>query len=168
MAAQQKQTSSPQNQFFTNTFGDALKYLRKRAHLTQDELGRAVGYSREQIARLENGSRVPDLAVVAALFVPALDIQHQPELIQRLLELAGQIRSAPGESQHITVAHTTQTKTQRIVEVVSQSAPLLYTLPSPLFPLIGRNAEVESICGLLLGEARLVTLIGTAGAGCGQ
>ncbi|HNB88695.1 MAG TPA: helix-turn-helix transcriptional regulator, partial [Anaerolineales bacterium] len=70
MAAQQKQTSSPQNQFFTNTFGDALKYLRKRAHLTQDELGRAVGYSREQIARLENGSRVPDLAVVAALFVP--------------------------------------------------------------------------------------------------
>ena len=165
MAAQQKQTSSPQNQFFTNTFGDALKYLRKRAHLTQDELGRAVGYSREQIARLENGSRVPDLAVVAALFVPALDIQHQPELIQRLLELAGQIRSAPGESQHITVAHTTQTKTQRIVEVVSQSAPLPYTLPSPLFPLIGRVSEVESLCALLLGQARLITLIGTAGIG---
>ncbi|MBI4671367.1 MAG: helix-turn-helix transcriptional regulator, partial [Chloroflexi bacterium] len=31
------------------TFGELLKYLRRRARLTQDELGRAVGYSREQI-----------------------------------------------------------------------------------------------------------------------
>ncbi|MCB0231967.1 MAG: helix-turn-helix transcriptional regulator, partial [Anaerolineae bacterium] len=45
-------------------FGDALRLLRKRARLTQDEMGRAAGYSREQIARLENGSRLPDLAVV--------------------------------------------------------------------------------------------------------
>ncbi len=165
MTAKQKQATPSQNQFFANTFGDALKYLRKRAHLTQDELGRSVGYSREQIARLENGSRLPDLSVVAALFVPALDIQHQPELIQRLLELAGQIRSAPAESQHITVARTTQTKTQRIVEVVSQSALSSYPLPSSLFPIIGRASEVESICTLLLSDARLVTLIGTAGIG---
>lgn len=165
MTAKQTQAAPSQNQFFANTFGDALKYLRKRAHLTQDELGRSVGYSREQIARLENGSRLPDLSVVAALFIPALDIQHQPELIQRLLELAGQVRSVPTEAQHITVARTTQTKTQRIVEVVSQTAPSSYPLPSPLFPLIGRASEVESICTLLLGEARLVTLIGTAGIG---
>ena len=55
-----------------DTFSAALRLLRKRARLTQDELGRAVGYSREQIARLENGSRLPDLAVIAALFVPVL------------------------------------------------------------------------------------------------
>ena len=83
MTAKQTQAAPSQNQFFANTFGDALKYLRQRAHLTQDELGRSVGSSREQIARLENGSRLPDLSVVAALFIPALDIQHQPELIQR-------------------------------------------------------------------------------------
>ncbi|HNU05976.1 MAG TPA: helix-turn-helix transcriptional regulator, partial [Anaerolineae bacterium] len=52
-----------------DTFPEALRLLRKRARLTQDEMGRAVGYSREQIARLENGSRLPDLAVIAALFV---------------------------------------------------------------------------------------------------
>jgi hypothetical protein len=35
------------------TFGDLLVYLRKRARLTQEELGRAVGYSRPQITLLE-------------------------------------------------------------------------------------------------------------------
>ena len=40
-----------------DTFPEALRLMRKRARLTQDEMGRAVGYSREQIARLESGSR---------------------------------------------------------------------------------------------------------------
>ena len=160
-----RQKQSLADQFFAKTFSDALRFLRKRAHLTQDELGRSVGYSREQIARLENGSRLPDLAVVAALFIPALDIQHQPDLIQRLLELAGQTRNTSSASQRITVTRTTQTKTQRVLEIVSEQSRSPYTLPSPLFPLIGRTTEIESICSLLLGEARLVTLIGTPGIG---
>jgi len=151
--------------FFPTSFSEALKYLRKRAHLTQDELGRSVGYSREQIARLENGSRLPDLAVVAALFVSALDIQHQPELTYRLLELAGQTRTASSGGQRITVTRTTQTKTHRALEIISQQSQSPYTLPAPIFPLIGRSVEIDSICNLLLGEARLVTLIGTPGIG---
>jgi len=165
MNDRQKRTQSLEKQLFAESFSDALRYLRKRAHLTQDELGRSVGYSREQIARLENGSRLPDLAVVAALFIPALDIQHQPELIQRLLELAGKTRNAASGAQRITVTRTTQTKTQRVLEIVSQHSPSPYILPSPLFPLIGRAVETEAICSLLLGEARLVTLIGTPGIG---
>lgn len=94
MKVQSTNAQSLADHLFPKSFSEALRYLRKRAHLTQDELGRSVGYSREQIARLENGSRLPDLAVVAALFVPALDIQHQPKLIQQLLELAGQMRNA--------------------------------------------------------------------------
>ena len=35
------------------TFGDLLKYLRHRAHLTQLEFSIAVGYSEAQISRLE-------------------------------------------------------------------------------------------------------------------
>ena len=31
------------------SFGDLLTYLRKRAFLTQDELSRAVGYSRAHV-----------------------------------------------------------------------------------------------------------------------
>ena len=165
MKVQSTNAQSLADHLFPKSFSEALRYLRKRAHLTQDELGRSVGYSREQIARLENGSRLPDLAVVAALFVPALDIQHQPKLIQQLLELAGQIRNASSGTQRITVTRTTQTKTRRVLEIVSQESPSPYTLPSPLFPLIGRSVETDSICNLLLGEARLVTLIGTPGIG---
>lgn len=70
------------------TFGDLLKYLRRREHLTQLELSIAVGYSEAQITRLEKNYRRPDLAAVKALFIPALHIENEPELITRFLELA--------------------------------------------------------------------------------
>jgi hypothetical protein len=42
------------------TFGDLLRFLRRRAGLTQRELSIAVGYSEAQISRLEQNERVPD------------------------------------------------------------------------------------------------------------
>ena len=83
-----------------DTFGAALRFLRKRARLTQDELGREVGYSREQIARLENGSRLPDLAVIAALFVPALLMARERPLVEQFLALAGKTRQRPATHHH--------------------------------------------------------------------
>ncbi len=50
------------------TFGDLLKYLRRRAGLTQLELSIAVGYSDAQISRLEQNERLPDLATLTARF----------------------------------------------------------------------------------------------------
>ncbi len=82
------------------TFGDLLKYLRRKARLTQLELSIAVGYSEAQIGRLEKNQRLPDLTAVKALFVPALHLEEEPELIQRLLDLAQSARQedtpAPG------------------------------------------------------------------------
>ena len=49
------------------SFGDFLKYLRRRERLTQLELSIAVGYSEAQITRLEKNQRLPDLAAVKAL-----------------------------------------------------------------------------------------------------
>src|SRR5512135_3179197 len=88
-----------------DTFGAMLKFVRRRARLTQMELGIAVGYNEAHISRLENGQRQPDLASLAALFVPALDLQTEPELAARLLELAALTRdkSAP----RIEIASTT-------------------------------------------------------------
>ncbi len=43
-----------------STFGDLLKYLRRRERLTQLELSIAVGYSEAQISRLEKNQRLPD------------------------------------------------------------------------------------------------------------
>src|SRR6476660_5733781 len=74
------------------TFGDLLKYLRRREHLTQLELSIAVGYSEAQIGRLEKNQRLPDLTAVKALFVPALHLENEPELIGPFLELAQSAR----------------------------------------------------------------------------
>ena len=60
------------------TFGELLKYLRKREELTQRELALLVGYSDTQISRLEQSQRVPDAATIQALFVPALHLESEP------------------------------------------------------------------------------------------
>jgi len=74
------------------TFGDLLKYLRRRAGITQRELSIAVGYSDTQISRLEQNERLPDLATLTARFLPALHADDQPEVAVRLLELAAAMR----------------------------------------------------------------------------
>jgi len=74
------------------TFGDLLKYLRRRERLTQLELSITVGYSEAQIGRLENNQRRPDLTALKALFIPALHIEDDPELVARFLELAQSAR----------------------------------------------------------------------------
>src|SRR5215208_2911914 len=82
------------------TFGDLLKHLRRRERLTQLELSIAVGYSDAQITRLEKNQRRPDLSALKALFIPALHIENEPDLITRFLELAQSARQedapAPG------------------------------------------------------------------------
>ena len=143
-----------------DTFGEALRFLRKRARLTQDEMGRAVGYSREQIARLENGSRLPDLAVIAALFVPALFQQSEKHLVEQLLALAGKTR----QDQQVTITHTRQTRLALTSETLLAPAEPAHLPPAPLLPLIGRAADVADLLALL-ETARLITIVGAPGIG---
>lgn len=143
-----------------DNFGDALRFLRKRARLTQDELGRAVGYSREQIARLENSSRLPDLAVVAALFVPALLLEREQQLVEQFLTLAGTTRT----TQQLTITHTRQTRLQLVSETVLIPDTPLHIPPTPLLPLIGRITDLAKLLTLLQTN-RLITIIGAPGIG---
>ena len=69
----------PSNNNSFTTFGDLLKHLRRRQHLTQLELSIAVGYSEAQISRLEKNLRLPDLTALKALFVPALHLEDEPQ-----------------------------------------------------------------------------------------
>jgi predicted ATPase/transcriptional regulator with XRE-family HTH domain len=142
------------------TFGDLLKYLRRRARLTQRELSIAVGYSEGQISRLEQNQRLPDLAAVTALLVPALDLENEPALVARLLELAA---AARGEALPASVTFT-RAVVHVTEEVDALESPPLGNLPLPLTTFIGREqatAEVER----LLATARLVTLVGAGGCG---
>lgn len=74
------------------TFGELLRYLRRRAGLTQTELSIAVGYSDAQISRLEQNMRLPNLATVQARFLPVLRLKAEPAARDRLLELAAQAK----------------------------------------------------------------------------
>lgn len=70
------------------TFGELLRFLRRRARLTQRDLGLAVGYSEAHVCRLEQDRRPADPATVAARFLPALGLRPDSELAGRLLDLA--------------------------------------------------------------------------------
>jgi DNA-binding SARP family transcriptional activator len=86
-------TSAVTPDHFT-TFGELLKFLRRRAGLTQRELSIGVGYTESQISRLEQNQRPPDEASLTARFVPALRLELEREWTARLLELASASRAA--------------------------------------------------------------------------
>ena len=124
------------------TFGDCLRYFRRRARLTQRELAIAVGYSPEHISRLESNARRPDSATVRALFAPALRLDDHPQWIEQLVRL-----SRPSS----TPAVESVTRTR---------------LPASLTPLIGRDRELAIIhARIAQPDCRLLTLVGLGGSG---
>ena len=66
------------------TFGDLLRFLRRRMGITQTELAIAVGYSHTQISRLEQNLRLPDIPTIEARFISALDLEEEPTAVARL------------------------------------------------------------------------------------
>src|SRR5688500_6269601 len=152
-------------------FGDLLKYLRRRARLTQRELSIAVGYSEAHISRLEQNLRPPDLTALAALFIPALYLENEPEVAVRLMELAA---AARGESLPptggLTVTRSTAQEITETIEIVEELPP--NNLPLRLTRFIGREAESVELERLLASgddqsgqRVRLVTLTGAGGSG---
>lgn len=124
------------------TFGELLRHLRKRMQMTQQELGIALGYSTAQIARLEGGERLPDVALVKTTYVEALGLEHEPELAAQLIALAAAARD---------------------VHPTAPSARM-NNLPTQLTRFIGRQREVAEV-KRLVGAHRMVTLSGAGGVG---
>jgi predicted ATPase/transcriptional regulator with XRE-family HTH domain len=148
-----------------NTFGDLLKYLRRRAQLTQRELAIAVGYSEAHLSRLEKNQRLPDLATLAALFIPALGLEEEPETVSQLLELAAISR---GENLPSGGKFTvTQSVSEEVAETV-ETLEIPSNLPLQLTSFIGRGKEIEEIKHLLQGEERVRLLTHVGAGGCGK
>jgi predicted ATPase/DNA-binding XRE family transcriptional regulator len=121
-------------------FGTLLRRLRLAAGLTQEALAERAGMSARAISDLErHPDRTPRLDSVASL-ADALDLDAS----QRAALLAA-ARPDPGA-------------------VTATAWP--GGLPRPLTPLIGREATVTEVTGLLVnGGVRLLTLTGPGGVG---
>ncbi|MEW5940385.1 MAG: tetratricopeptide repeat protein [Chloroflexota bacterium] len=143
----------------SESFGDLLKFLRKRAHLTQRDLAASVGYTEAHLSRLENNERLPDLTTIAALFIPALELKDDPAMMERLLKLAAQARDPAGRApagvriERVTVAHETEVELGALEDI-----------PAPPAHYVERVALAQRVSDLLARE-RAVALCDMAGMG---
>ena len=145
-----------------DTFGAMLKFLRRRARLTQMELGIAVGYNEAHISRLENGQRLPDLASLAALFIPELDLQDEPGLAACLLELA--VRTRGKIVPRIETARTTVTETFDIIGAIETIPPLPpYFVPRAILSQLREQLAFQRgmvLCGMAgIGKTTLAAAL---------
>jgi ATP/maltotriose-dependent transcriptional regulator MalT/DNA-binding XRE family transcriptional regulator len=139
------------------TFGDLLKYLRRRTRLTQRELAQAVGYTEAHISRLENNQRLPDLSTLAALFAPALELDQEPEWMNQLMHLAAEAR---GER----VPHSITLEQVTIEQHSEEELGALEDVPAPPPYRVDREAIITQVRELLAIE-RHVAISGLAGMG---
>jgi predicted ATPase/transcriptional regulator with XRE-family HTH domain len=135
------------------TFGELLRFLRRKAGLTQRELAVAVGYSDSQMSRLEQNERVPEEAMLAARFVPALYIEDEPLWVTRLLELGATTRAHVSDAEPLLP--------------IAEAKYTPHNLPIQLTSFIGRGKEITEIKRFLCGggSGRLLTLTGHGGCG---
>jgi transcriptional regulator with XRE-family HTH domain len=136
------------------TFGALLRYLRRRAYLTQGDLAIATGYSMSQISRLEQNRRLPDSTTLAARFIPALELDSEPELAAQLLTLATAARGQESTAADIIIAQAAPSADLGTLEHIP---------PSPAFEVARPTALAQ--LGLGLATERAVALCGLAGVG---
>ncbi len=133
-------------------FGQLLSFLRQRAGLTQRELSIAVGYSDTHLSRMERNQRIPDQATLSARFVPALQIEHEPEWAARLLELAALAR----QNAELPTQVTPAAETSLLDRIVRGR-------------LVGRQGELAELLALWAraqqGQAHLALISGEPGVG---
>jgi tetratricopeptide (TPR) repeat protein/transcriptional regulator with XRE-family HTH domain len=147
-------TTSPES--FT-TFGELLKFLRRRARLTQQELAIAVGYSTAQVCRFEQDRWQPDQATVGALFIPALDLRDAPDYAARLMQLAAEPDARP---RTVTVTRTLE---EEVIETV-EDLGALEEVPAPPAQHVMRPDDLAQL-RQQLARQRCVALVGMAGVG---
>jgi predicted ATPase/DNA-binding CsgD family transcriptional regulator/transcriptional regulator with XRE-family HTH domain len=138
----------------TASFGRWLKLRRLTLDLTQHDLGQLVGCSPETIRKIEADERRPSVQIAERLAVhlaiPAAEHQAFVKAARAAL--------CPDQ-----LAPPTQTADQARWQLPRQRP---HNLPRQATPLIGREAEVAAICGLLQhDEVQLLTLTGPGGVG---
>ena len=132
------------------TFGSWLKERRKKLDLTQFDLADRVGCSEDTIQKIERGERRPSKQFSQRL----AEVLGIPSDEQAAFVVAAREGNAPQ-------AQSSDSGTSR----TSFNPSVPNNLPTPLTPLIGREAVVADARSYLHDGVRLLTLTGAPGIG---
>jgi len=137
-----------------DSFGCWLGKRRKALDLTREEFAQIVGCSISTLRKIESDERRPSKQL-AELMANALEI--------RMEERAAFLRIARGE---LAIERLTVPPSLPDLSLHQSSQTLSSSIPTPLTPLIGREAELSAL-GQMLGDpqCRLITLVGPGGIG---
>lgn len=111
---------------------------------------------------------MPDLAALAALFIPALGLENEPELVSHLLALAAQARgqSTADSLQARLDAHPSASLLTEPALSGLPDSSIYEHMPAAMLPILGRHHEVQQICAMLAAASvRLMTFTGPPGVG---
>jgi predicted ATPase/DNA-binding XRE family transcriptional regulator len=128
------------------SFAALLRRLRAEAKLTQEELAEAARLSPRSVSDLERGISRTARKDTALLLADALS-------------LAGPVRVS-----FVAAARGKAPAADVLAARWGVPSPARHNLPAPLTSFLGREGDLASLEGLF-GQARLVTLTGTGGAG---
>jgi hypothetical protein len=138
-------------------FGSQLKYLRKRATSPSVTWRRPSVISKRHIYRLEKNERLPDLTMVAALFIPTSTSKTTPPPWSRLLQLAAEAHGG----RKLTKIKLTPVAIEHLDE---QDLGTLEAVPASPAQQVERAILLARLQALLVRE-RAVALCGMAGTG---
>jgi transcriptional regulator with XRE-family HTH domain len=159
------------------TFGALLRRYRVAAGLTQAALAAQAGLAERSISDLERGVRRSPHRDTLALLTEALQLAPEDRAhFEAAARGPGTPRRLPGAlaasgewSPDATPHRAGPIAPIRPISpmwLVPSRRRASDTVPTPLTPLIGREAEVGAVCALLRRpEVRVLTLTGTAGVG---
>lgn len=138
------------------TFGDLLRFLRRRVGLTQMELADAVGYSDTQISRLEQNLRLPDISAIEAHFVSALGLENEPKAVARLLDLASNVRREDAPARGVCPYKGLNYFDEADADLFVGREALTATLVDRVFSLTSNDPQHEK---------RFLAIVGASGSG---
>jgi predicted ATPase len=163
----------------SHPFGDLLRqYCARKQGLSQTRLAHMVGYDQAVIARMAQGrkdltgpsGRERVLAIIGVLREESvLHTQAEANALLKAASMPPLYADQPAEQRLLEALSDTCDRPAVaavgfLPTAIPISAPIHFTPPAPLTPLIGREREMVDIMHRLT-TARLVTLTGAGGSG---